>query len=101
MSPPALNQSTARQHRNPGDPAAPLQGRFIERPSHDRISLFISHRGHRNHDRRSRPATGQTLQHRALRGDRRGILATRHGAGLYTLELNEAVPYGLTLEQSA
>jgi hypothetical protein len=43
----------------------------------------------------------RTLQHRALRGDRRGILATRHGAGLYTLELNEAVPYGLTLEQSA
>ena len=43
----------------------------------------------------------QTLQHRAQHGDRRGILAVRHGAGRYTLELNETVPYGLTLEHTA
>jgi hypothetical protein len=41
----------------------------------------------------------QTLQHRALRGDRRGILATSHGAGRYTLELNDSIPFGLTYEQ--
>jgi hypothetical protein len=42
----------------------------------------------------------RALQHRALRGDRRGILATRHGAGRYTLELSETVPFGLTREQT-
>jgi hypothetical protein len=43
----------------------------------------------------------RALQHRALRGDRRGVLATRHDAGRYSLELSQAVPFGLTQEQTA
>lgn len=42
-----------------------------------------------------------SLQRRALGGDRRGILATSHGAGRYTLELSDLVPFGLTCERFA
>jgi hypothetical protein len=39
-----------------------------------------------------------SLQRQAAGGDRRGILAIRRGAGQYTLELSDAVPYGMTRE---
>jgi len=37
----------------------------------------------------------------ALRGPRRGILVTRLGAGHFTVELSEAVPFGRTEECDA
>jgi hypothetical protein len=37
----------------------------------------------------------------ALDGKRHGILVTRHGAGTFTVDLSETVPFGLTRECQA
>lgn len=40
------------------------------------------------------------LQHRAMQKKTSGILVTRIGAGHFTVELSNAVPYGVTLEST-
>ncbi|MHC6593924.1 hypothetical protein [Arthrobacter sp. C152] len=37
----------------------------------------------------------------ALTGKRHGILVTRHGANHFTVDLSDAVPFGLTREHQA
>lgn len=41
----------------------------------------------------------QEVRENAVPGERRGILLTRHGRSLYTVEASADVPYGITLER--
>lgn len=42
----------------------------------------------------------EQLQRLAMQEKTRGILVTRRAAGRYTVELSQAVPFGLTLEST-
>lgn len=69
----------------------------METTEKDRLTIAVVSRSEAD-DRLD--AGVEHLQRLASVGKTRGILVTRKGAGQYTVELSEAVPYGLTMQTS-